>query len=219
MFLNTNNSIKMEPKNHKTKNSFQWELSRRSFVKLSLIGGLLSQIPFASSCIRENEKGEKIVVIDGTNYSIELELIQRVQEILFPKDELGPGASELKSDIYLIWVLNDQRLDPWDNEYIIKGFRKLDLASKEEFNTHFTKLNSKQQEDLIARVSLMDWGQSWLSKMLTLVFESMFANPNYGSNPEGIGWKWLNHQAGFPQPEKDQIYPSILEQNKNKYKS
>jgi gluconate 2-dehydrogenase gamma chain len=209
----------MIQKTHKTNNNKLWELSRRSFVKLSLLGGLISQIPLVNSCIRENEKGEIIVVIDETDYTIELELIQTVQKILFPKDELGPGALELKSDIYLIWVLNDHRLDPWDHEYIIKGFHKLDSASKEEFNARFTKLNSKQQENLIARISLIDWGQDWLSKMLTLIFESMFANPNYGSNPEGIGWKWLNHQAGFPQPKEDQIYPHILEINKQKFKS
>ncbi len=202
-----------------TRNIKPWELSRRSFVKLGLIAGLFSQIPLANSCIRENDKGQKNVVIEGSDYFIELKLIQDVQNILFPKDDLGPGALELKSDRYLIWVLNDQRLDPWDNEYIIKGFHKLESASKEQFNTRFTKLNSKQQENLIARVSLMDWGQSWLSKILTLIFESMFANPNYGSNPEGIGWKWLHHQAGFPQPNKDQIYPNILESNKQKFKS
>ena len=197
----------------------QWDLSRRNFIKLALISGVLGQIPFANACIRENDKGEKHIVIDGIDYPIELKLIRDVQDILFPTDDLGPGALQLKSDIYLIWVLNDQRLDPWDNEYIIKGFQKLENAAKNEFKTRFTKLNKKQQEELIARISLMDWGQSWLSKILTLIFESMFANPNYGSNPEGIGWKWLNHHAGFPQPEKDQIYPNILEINKQKFKS
>ena len=115
--------------------------------------------------------------------------------------------------------MNDHKLDPWDNEYIINGFKKLNKASKEQFNKRFIKLNRNKQEELIGRISLMDWGQSWLSKMLTLIFESMFANPNYGSNPEGIGWKWLNHQAGWPQPEQKQIYPNILETIEHRYKS
>ena len=197
----------------------KWEFSRRNFIKLALASGIISQIPFASSCINQNDLGEQIVNIDGVDYPIELKLIQDVQSILFPKDDLGPGALDLKSDIYLIWVLNDQRLDPWDNEYIIKGFKKLNKASKDQFSKRFAKLSRKNQEELIERVSLMDWGQSWLSKMLTLIFESMFANPNYGSNPEGIGWKWLNHQAGWPQPVQEQIYPNILKTIEHRYKS
>ncbi len=207
-------SNKLEIKTEKS-----WSVSRRSFVKLALLSGVISQIPFATSCISKNNQGDEIVNIDGVNYTLKLKTIQDVQGILFPKDEFGPGALQLKSDLYLIWVLNDQRLDPWDNEYIIKGFQKLDKASGEQFEKDFEKLEPSEQENLIARISVMDWGQDWLSKMLTLIFESMYANPNYGSNPDGIGWKWLNHQAGWPQPEKEQIYPVILEILEQRFKS
>ena len=213
-----NKLLKQPQLNTERYSNTKWELSRRHFVKLALASGILSQVPFAISCINQNNLDEETVNIDGIAYTLELQLIRDVQDVLFPKDNLGPGALELKSDIYLIWVLSDSRLDPWDNKYIIKGFRKLNTASKDQFKVPFTKLNLGQQEELIARVSLMDWGQSWLSKILTLIFESMFANPNYGSNPEGIGWKWLNHQAGWPQPEQEQIYPKILEIIEHRYK-
>jgi len=196
-----------------------WEFSRRQFVKVALIGGAISQIPFLASCENEYAKNEVKALVDGETYLIDRNYIRAVQQILFPKDELGPGALELKSDLYLIWVLNDQLLDPWDNEFVINGFQRLNKKAKEGFNKDFIDLNSKQQEDLISRASVSDWGEDFLSKILTLIFESMFANPNYGSNPDSIGWKWLNHQAGFPQPEKDQIYPTILDINKEKYKS
>jgi len=219
MFINKNAHSKKEPEKLSLKENELWNNSRRKFIKLSLLAGALSQLPFATSCVTQNEQSEQLVSIDGKNYTIDLQLIRDVQDILFPKDELGPGALELKSDIYLLWVLNDHRLDPWDGEYILKGFRKLDKASKEHFDTKFVRLSRKNQEELIARLSVVDWAQDWLSKILTLIFESMFANPNYGSNPDSIGWKWLNHHAGFPQPDKNQIYPTILEINKQKYKS
>jgi len=196
-----------------------WEFSRRQFVKTALIGGMITQLPFISSCSNNQSSDEVQLSIDGKTYKIDRNFIRDVQEILFPKDELGPGALELKSDLYLIWVLNDQLLDPWDNEFIIKGFKRLDNEAKSKFDNKFTNLNKSQQEHLIAIASISDWGQDWLSKLLTLIFESMFANPNYGSNPESIGWKWLNHQAGWPQPDKNQIYPNILEKNKQKFKS
>jgi hypothetical protein len=34
----------------------------------------------------------------------------------------------------------------------------------------------------------------------------MLSPPSYGGNPNGIGWQWLEHKAGFPLPEKGQRY-------------
>jgi gluconate 2-dehydrogenase gamma chain len=34
----------------------------------------------------------------------------------------------------------------------------------------------------------------------------MLSPASYGGNPDGIGWQWLEHQAGFPLPEKGQRY-------------
>jgi gluconate 2-dehydrogenase gamma chain len=37
----------------------------------------------------------------------------------------------------------------------------------------------------------------------------MLSPPAYGGNPNGIGWQWLNHQPGFPLPEKGGRYYEI----------
>ncbi|RUA31073.1 MAG: hypothetical protein DSY76_01820 [Bacteroidetes bacterium] len=206
----------IKPLHKSDKQSF---FTRRSFVKTSLAASILSVIPFTSSCLTKVETDDKTVLLDGEEYQIDLNFIRAVQNILFPKDELGPGAVELKSDTYLLWTLNDQRLDPWDGEQILKGFTRLDKTSNTKFNKSFINLSQTQQEELIASISLIDWGQTWLSRMLTIIFESMYANPNYGSNPDEIGWKWVHHQAGFPQPNKDQIYPAILSIVKQKSNS
>ena len=31
-------------------------------------------------------------------------------------------------------------------------------------------------------------------------------DPVYGGNPEMIGWKWLEHQPGFPAPIEGKTY-------------
>lgn len=204
----------MNKKNNKAiqllENDEHFIFTRRSFVKTTLAASLLSVVPFTSSCLTKVETDYKTLRLDGKDYSIDLNFIRAVQNILFPKDELGPGALELKSDHYLLWTLNDQRLDPWEGEQILKGFTKLNKSSNKQFGKNFINLKQTQQEDLIARIALIDWGQTWLSRMLTIIFESMYANPNYGSNPNEIGWKWLHHKAGYPQPNKDQIYPTIF---------
>jgi len=28
----------------------------------------------------------------------------------------------------------------------------------------------------------------------------------YGGNPDGIGWKWLEHQPGYPTPPADKSW-------------
>lgn len=203
----------------KNQASKPWELSRRNFVKFILLSGVVSQIPLATSCIQQSDSDESLVSIVGIDFTPNLKTIQNVQEILFPSDNLGPGANENKSDIYLIWVLHDHRLDQEETHFIVDGFKQLEDLSEEQYRQGFSQLDQEEQHALIERLSVMDWGQDWLSKLLTLIFESLFANPHYGSNPEGIGWKWLNHQPGWPQPEEDQIYPIVLEKNQQKFKS
>ena len=194
-----------------------YSLSRRGFVKLGFWGIVLSQLPFGASCNREQKSNFVDFHFSDKLYSINIQTIRDVQNILFPTGNPGPGAEELKSENYLLWILSDPLRDPWDNEYILKGFKRLDQKSNKHFGNKFSKLDKKEQEKLIEILSLEDKGQSWLSTLLTLIFESMFANPNYGSNPGGMGWKWLNHRAGMPQPDANQIYPVILQRNKEKF--
>jgi gluconate 2-dehydrogenase gamma chain len=197
----------------KTKHS---GFSRRQFVKLGLWAAAISQIPFGASC-EQAYKSESVAFSFSKDYHLDMKAVRAVQSILLPKDETGPGALELKAPEYLLWVLSDPRRNPRDNEYILKGFAKLEQQALYNFNKNFGRLTGKEQEDLIGRMSLTDWAANWLSTLLTFIFEAMFANPNYGSNPDGIGWKWLQHQAGMPQPAKEQIYPLILEQNRALY--
>ena len=36
--------------------------------------------------------------------------------------------------------------------------------------------------------------------------EALMLDPVYGGNPDMIGWKWLEHQAGFPRPVAGKTY-------------
>ena len=42
--------------------------------------------------------------------------------------------------------------------------------------------------------------------MVGYLFEAMLSPPSYGGNPNGIGWHWLEHQAGFPLPQAGKRY-------------
>ena len=175
-------------------------MTRANFLRKILIAGIASQIPFYFSCSEEEIEESNILS------NKQLKIIRSVQDILFPKYNESPSAKEVKADRYFLWVLSDQKLDPEDNEYLIIGIEWLEESANESFEKKYLDLSRKEQEELIKIVSNESWGENWLSRLLTLIFEAAFADPLYSSNTDKIGWKWLNHNPGFPRPTKEQIY-------------
>ncbi len=186
------------------KNHYGWQRSRRTFVKTILLAGISTQIPLLQSCYNSSGETEKILPEKSFN------IVRDVQDILFPSDHLGPGALKLNADKYLLWVLADKRLDIDEQQYIIDGISWVEETAQETYMEKFTSLKRHKKELLIADISKENWGESWLSVMLTFIFEAMFADPLYGSNPDGIGWKWIEHNPGNPRPKEELIYDNIL---------
>lgn len=176
------------------------KISRAEFLRKLLIAGVATQIPFVFSC-SEKELQESEILSNR-----QLKIIRSVQEILFPPDEKSPSAAEVKADRYLLWVLSDKNIDPTENQYIINGIDWTDEAAQEQFSEPYNSLSQKEKEELVEFLANKDWGESWLSRILTLIFEALFADPLYGGNTNEIGWKWLNHNPGLPRPTKEQIY-------------
>ena len=194
---------KIIPRN--IKNFTSWEVSRRSFIKNALAIGALSQMTLLQSCINKDDNADLVLS------KKQLTIASSIQNILFPKDELGPGAIDFNADKYLLWVLSDTRLDPDENQYIIDGLNWVNETAEEEKQSSFLKLSKKEQVQLIQSISQKGWGKSWLSVMLTFIFEAMISDPIYGFNTTGIGWKWLNHQVGLPRPTKELRYDEIFD--------
>lgn len=188
------------------KNYIQWQTSRRNFVKTFLLAGLASQLPLFNSCMSGQNDHSSVLPKE------KLETLRIVQGILFPHDQFGPGALDFKADQYLLWVLSDERLDQAELGYIKNGIDWVDETSIELYSRKITVLNIIEKEGLIQNISKEAWGKSWFSVILTFIFEAMLADPLYGSNPDGIGWKWLDHNPGQPRPESNLIYDEIFKQ-------
>lgn len=188
---------------HKFKDSGSWQLSRKKFISSIFVAGFLSNLP--SIKIAGN-------IIGGTDNlsGNQISIITSVQEILFPQDHTGPGAYDIMADKYLLWVLSDVRMDPEEIKYIVNGADWVDETAKENYSKSYLKLSQSEKETLIAQISQEDWGSSWLSVILTFIFEALLCDPQYGGNPEKIGWEWLNHNPGNPQPTEPLLYPNIL---------
>ena len=186
----------------KNRNTEVWKLSRKNFIGGVLLTGLFVSLPGASAI---GSSGAVEILTTS-----QLSIVSSVQKILFPSDLNGPGAYDVMADKYLLWVLSDERMDPEEKEYIIDGIGWIDETAEENFSKSYLNLTELEKEKLIADITKESWGSSWLGVILSFTFEALLSDPQYGSNPNGIGWDWLEHNPGFPRPTKPLLYPEIL---------
>lgn len=173
----------------------KWRMNRRSFLKTALAASMASSIPLWLSC--ENKSNE--FTLDEEQRKI----VERVQEFLFPNDGNGPSAKDLNAQNYFQWVIWEKGTDKEDKEYLLKGISWVDETAEEEKQKAFLQLSSKEQFDLLELIVTTNWGESWLSMMLTIIFEALFCDPIYGGNVDEQGWKWLEHNPGQPRPTEE----------------
>jgi len=182
--------------------------TRRHFLSNLIAAGIIINLPLVNSCTVNSKKD----LLNKRQKSI----VDFTFSFLYPDDNFGPDLKSVKTIDYLYWILNDKNVDPEENQYILNGITWVDETAVEQYNTHFEKLNNKQKHKLFQSILKNDWGENWFSKMLTIIIESMFADPIYGSNPKGIVWKWLNHNPGQPRPNDNNKYPVILNRKNEK---
>lgn len=133
--------------------------------------------------------------------------VSAVQEHLFPSGPDSPGAADINAAAYLEWAILTPGIDPDTKNTVVNGVGRLRDATRERFDSPFTGLTDQQKEQLLRYLAdETRWGRAWLSLMLYYIFEALLSDPAYGGNPDEIGWRWLQHQPGFPRPPHDKIY-------------
>lgn len=190
-----------------------FHLSRRKLIKGMLAMGAVSFLPMGFSCVNGSKQFAKPLLDTHQR-----DIMHAVQQILFPDDGFGPGANEIHAFEYLLWVLSDPRLDEDDRAYIYDGLRWIEETAQEEKMPPFLKMDTEQQSALIYKISRLDWGESWLSTIMSYILEALLADPQYGGNPDGKGWKWLSHYPGYPRPTKALLYGNILDTLQKQYR-
>lgn len=135
--------------------------------------------------------------------------IVAVQEQLFPSEADSPGANDINAAAYLKTLLDDAEHDQDERNFLLNGPTWLDELAKTDYQKSFIHLNASQQEQLLQRIARSEAGENWLSLLLLYIFEALLSSPIYGGNPDGIGWRWLEHNPGFPQPTTDISYRKL----------
>ena len=137
--------------------------------------------------------------------------IAAVQQHLFPSEADSPGAHDINAATYLKNLLDDAEHDQDERNFILNGPTWLNELAKTEHQKTFTQLNATQREKLLQRIAHSDAGENWLSLLLLYIFEALLSSPIYGGNPDGIGWRWLEHNPGYPQPTNNNSYKKLLQ--------
>jgi gluconate 2-dehydrogenase gamma chain len=135
---------------------------------------------------------------------------------LLPTSATGPGAADINALEYLYQVMTVQPTSPEEKEFIVKGVGWLNGFAKSEYSKAFVYLSFDEKELLLRGISRSRAGENWLNTLLNYIFEAMLAPPSYGGNTDGIGWQWLEHQAGFPLPKAGQRYFELPPRGKAK---
>ncbi len=172
-------------------------MDRRSF--LIQAGGTITAaaIPWQTSA------NFPIIPISGAGLSqLQWQTIIAVQEHLFPAGLDAPGAKDVKAAHYLLSVLTAPNSEPSEREFIQNGIIQLEKVIRDMQYQHFTVLPSSQRETVLRKLENEANGKQWLRTILNYILEALLSDPIYGGNPNGIGWQWLEHQPGFPRPNR-----------------
>lgn len=188
-------------------------LNRRAFLKTATAVTLLGGLSACKPDVPAIEKNQTASVENDTSKQAkffneqETLSLDAVYMQLFPDDGNGPSARDIRVIDYLEWAMTDpQNIDDGDPEFIKKGIGWLNDLAEQTQGDKFARLKVEQQDKVLKQISRSRAGENWLSLLMYYLTEALLLDPVYGGNPDQIGWKWLEHQAGFPRPKKGKTY-------------
>ncbi|MBI2602374.1 MAG: gluconate 2-dehydrogenase subunit 3 family protein [Deltaproteobacteria bacterium] len=189
-------------------------IARRSFLIKGSLGIIAILSPFLvrhfSRQERSKAKTDPLVSIPAKLWLV----LSAVQEHLFPSDGNTPGAQEIKALSYLGSVLEDPLIDSKEKLLIRDGAQQLEEEVQKRYGLSFVALSSEDRENVLRRWEQNPVGGQWIATILSYIFEALLSDPVYGGNPEGVGWTWLEFQAGFPRPPSSRHYLPLSQASK-----
>lgn len=132
--------------------------------------------------------------------------LSEVQQHLFPKEKNSIDARDIQALEYLQATMNTPDFDNDEKKLIHQGVSWLNDLSKQQYSKKFIQLDDDSKEKILRRIEVSNAGERWLSTLLTYLLEALLTDPIYGGNQNGVGWKWLQHQPGFPRPPENKKY-------------
>ena len=127
-----------------------------------------------------------------------LQTLAVVQEDLFPKEMI----TKANAYAYVSLVFKHSRVSAEDKQFLRNGTKWLNEEAVAKYNKVYTKLSSKERQEILELISNTSWGESWIKTVLSYIMEAVLGDPLYGVNKDEFGWKWLHHSSGLPRPKE-----------------
>ncbi|MCH2232956.1 MAG: gluconate 2-dehydrogenase subunit 3 family protein [Crocinitomicaceae bacterium] len=181
-----------------------WESSRRRFVKSVLLAGVALQIPIFTSCSNITFKGN--VKVSDEQASI----LNLVLNKLWPDDGNGPSIKDLNTQNYILNLLLQEEKHKYHNKFIVEGIDWANETSKENLKADILNLSSDELDKLMEIMIEDEYGSKWCSVLITYTYESLILDPEYGAQPNEVGWTWLGHTPGSPRPDSSNNYDALF---------
>lgn len=188
---------------------YQWSVNRRRWLQLAILGGIAISSPWLTSCQTISDQ-ETDLDGKGVFTEIEMKTVLALQNFLLPPVGKGPSAKDMNAHQYFVWSLADDNLPTSEKDYFVNKTLQFIQICKEQLDKSFDQLNQIEQENFILANISEQWFESYLSRMITVIFEATLLDPVYGGNINEEGWNWLEHQGGTPRPSQETKYPEIL---------
>lgn len=186
--------------NYQTPKWLKKKLSRRTALKSAAGATMVAAMPMRSWSAALGNKLNNALKTDPWL------TLDAVLAHLLPESPTGPSAKEIHATQYLYNIVFQQPTEAEEIDFIYKGVGWLNGFSNSQLKKNFVSLSVDEKETILRAISKSSAGENWLSNLVGYIFEAMLAPPSYGGNPNGIGWQWLEHQAGFPLPKAGQRY-------------
>ena len=118
--------------------------------------------------------------------------------------DLFPKAKTLNIETipYLNIVFHHSRIDEDEKEFLKNGVKWLNEEALNMFDNSYVKLSSQKRQLVLQTIVKENWGENFMYKTMSYMFEAMLGDPIYGGNNQEAGWKWLNFEGGQPRPRE-----------------
>jgi len=190
--------------------------ARRQFLKSAAGASAVAVLPFSAiSSVQElaNSSVDKLVQTDPW-LTLNATLNHLLPASPSTSKNIGPSAEDIQALNYLYQVMTVQPTAQNEKDFIIKGVSWLNGYAQSQKQKAFVELPFEDKEILLRGISRSQAGENWLSTLVGYIFEAMLSPSSYGGNPQGIGWQWLEHQAGFPLPNVGQRFFELPQRSK-----
>lgn len=179
-------------------------ISRRDFLRAFTVSIASLSLTNTLGCFYQISNKESAL------NSNEDRIIEHLQNHLFPNYNNSPSAKDVNSLAYLHFVLLDEEIDIRDRKFIKNGITWLEEEAISKYSKSFVDLTEEEKELLLKGIIEKNWGERFISNVLSYIFEALLSDPIYGGNQKNIGWKWLEHNPGFPRPNEENSYQKLI---------